>query len=85
MPKKLRRANLISPRLFRPAMLGAGCSRPVSYTHLDVYKRQLMAKKLSWRMAPELRFVLDSSVDEAERIASALARDAARNSSDEEE
>ena len=47
--------------------------------------RSLMAKKLSWRMAPELRFMLDSSVDEAERIASALARDAARNSSDEEE
>ena len=47
--------------------------------------RSLMAKKLSWRMAPELRFMLDSSVDEAERIASALARDAARNSSDAEE
>ena len=29
--------------------------------------RSLMAKKLSWRMAPELRFMLDSSVDEAER------------------
>ena len=47
--------------------------------------RSLRAQKLSWRMAPELRFMLDSSVDEAERIASALARDAARNSSDEEE
>ena len=31
--------------------------------------RSLMAKKLSWRVAPELRFMLDSSVDEAERIA----------------
>lgn len=41
--------------------------------------RSLMAKKLSWRVAPELRFMLDSSVDEAERIANALARDAARN------
>lgn len=41
--------------------------------------RSLMAKKLSWRVAPELRFMLDPSVDEAERIASALARDAARN------
>ena len=41
--------------------------------------RSLMAKKLSWRVAPELRFMLDSSVDEAERIAIALARDAARN------
>lgn len=41
--------------------------------------RSLMTKKLSWRVAPELRFMLDSSVDEAERIANALARDAARN------
>lgn len=35
--------------------------------------RSEMARKLSWRVAPELRFVLDSSVDEAERIARALA------------
>lgn len=41
--------------------------------------RSLMAKKLSWRVAPELRFLLDQSVDEAERIATALKRDAARN------
>ena len=41
--------------------------------------RSLMAKKLSWRVAPELRFMLDSSVDQAERIAQALARDASRN------
>ena len=41
--------------------------------------RSLMAKKLSWRVAPELRFMLDASVDEAERIANALARDAQRN------
>ena len=41
--------------------------------------RSLMAKKLSWRVAPELRFLLDTSVDQAERIASALERDAARN------
>lgn len=41
--------------------------------------RSLMAKRLSWRVAPELRFMLDSSVDEAERIARALARDAQRN------
>ena len=40
--------------------------------------RSLMARKLSWRIAPELRFLLDKSVDEAERIASALERDAAR-------
>lgn len=38
--------------------------------------RSLMARKLSWRVAPELRFLLDSSVDNAERIAGALARDA---------
>lgn len=41
--------------------------------------RSLMARKLSWRVAPELRFVLDNSVDEAERIANALKRDADRN------
>ena len=44
-----------------------------------------MAKQLSWRVAPELRFMLDSSVDQAERIAEALARDAQRNSSTTEE
>lgn len=41
--------------------------------------RSLMAKKLSWRVAPELRFLLDQSVDQAERIASALQRDAHRS------
>lgn len=41
--------------------------------------RSLMAKKLSWRVAPELRFLLDTSVDQAERIATALERDARRN------
>ena len=38
-----------------------------------------MARQLSWRVAPALRFILDKSVDEAERIASALERDAERN------
>ena len=38
-----------------------------------------MARQLSWRVAPVLRFILDKSVDEAERIASALERDAERN------
>lgn len=41
--------------------------------------RSLMAKKLSWRVAPELRFRLDKSVDTAENIASALTRDRERN------
>ena len=41
--------------------------------------RSLMARQLSWRVAPELRFHLDQSVDEAERIAAALAADAPRN------
>ena len=41
--------------------------------------RSLMAKKLSWRVAPELRFMLDDSIDEAERIDAALKRDADRN------
>ena len=41
--------------------------------------RSLMAKKLSWRVAPELRFHLDESVDNAQRIAEALSAGAARN------
>ncbi|WP_251179309.1 30S ribosome-binding factor RbfA [Adlercreutzia agrestimuris] len=44
--------------------------------------RSLMAKELSWRVAPELRFLLDKSVDQAERIAFALEQDATRNSVD---
>ncbi len=50
--------------------------------------RSLLAKKLSWRTSPELRFFLDKSVDEAERIARALEaeRDRMPNSeSDDEE
>lgn len=43
--------------------------------------RSLMAKKLSWRVAPELRFHLDGTVDNAQRIAEALSADAARNAS----
>lgn len=43
--------------------------------------RSLMAKKLSWRVVPELRFHLDESVDNAQRIAEALSADAARNAS----
>lgn len=47
--------------------------------------RSLMAKKLSWRVAPELRFHLDESVDNAQRIAEVLKGDAARNASDSAE
>lgn len=46
--------------------------------------RSLMAKKLSWRVAPELRFHLDKSVDNAERIAAALNADAARNAGNDD-
>lgn len=46
--------------------------------------RSLMAKKLSWRVAPELRFHLDESVDNAERIAAALNADSARNMASDE-
>ena len=42
------------------------------------YIRSLLAKRLSWRVAPELRFILDTSVDEAHRIACALAKEEAR-------
>lgn len=41
--------------------------------------RSLMARRLSWRVAPDLRFHLDKSVDEAESIAAALERDRERN------
>lgn len=41
--------------------------------------RSLLGRALSWRVTPELRFLLDSSVDEAQRISDALARDAERN------
>ena len=40
--------------------------------------RSIMAKQLSWRVAPELRFMLDASVDEAARIEAALANEAKR-------
>ena len=35
--------------------------------------RSLMAKQLSWRVAPELRFYLDRTVDNAQTIAEALS------------
>ena len=38
----------------------------------------LLAKRLTWRVAPELRFILDTSVDEAQRIANALAKEETR-------
>ena len=40
--------------------------------------RSVLAKKLSWRTSPELRFFVDKSVDEAERIAQALQFERAR-------
>lgn len=40
--------------------------------------RSLMAKRLSWRVAPELRFILDTSVDQAQRIDEALRRESGR-------
>lgn len=40
--------------------------------------RSLMGSRLTWRVTPELRFILDPSVDEAERIARALAHEASR-------
>ncbi len=49
-----------------------------AFTRASGRIRSLMARRLSWRVAPELRFMLDRSVDTAERIAGALAREAAR-------
>ena len=40
--------------------------------------RSILAKKLSWRTSPELRFFVDKSVDEAERIAKALQTERSR-------
>ena len=40
--------------------------------------RSLLAKKLSWRTSPELRFFIDESVDEAQRIARALENERSR-------
>lgn len=34
--------------------------------------RSLLGKDLGWRVTPELRFTIDTSVDEAERISQAL-------------
>ncbi|MCL1799050.1 MAG: 30S ribosome-binding factor RbfA [Eggerthellaceae bacterium] len=50
-----------------------------AFTAASGHIRSEMAQRLSWRVAPELRFVLDETVDQAERIAQALERDALRN------
>lgn len=44
--------------------------------------RSILARKLSWRTSPELRFFVDKSVDEAERIAKALISERDRISVD---
>ena len=46
--------------------------------------RTLMGRKLTWRVAPELRFFLDNSVDQAERIAVAIEAERRRNEDVEE-
>lgn len=38
--------------------------------------KHLLSQKLSWRVAPNLRFILDTSVDQAERISAALQEEA---------
>lgn len=47
--------------------------------------RSVIARKLSWRTSPELRFFLDKSVDEAERIARALEHERQRGAFGEEQ
>ena len=37
-----------------------------------------MSKQLTWRKTPELRFILDETVDTAARIGNAIASDAGR-------
>lgn len=46
--------------------------------------RTLMAKKLSWRVAPELRFYRDGSVDAAETVGKYLAEERTRRTVAEE-
>lgn len=46
--------------------------------------RSSMAHRLSWRVAPELRFMRDESVDTAESIDKALHREAARRSDEDQ-
>ena len=46
--------------------------------------RSLMAKKLSWRVAPELRFMRDGSVDAAETVGKYIAQEKARQTIAEE-
>ena len=45
--------------------------------------RSLMARKLSWRVAPELRFYRDGSVDAAETVGKYLAEEKARRATAE--
>ncbi len=40
--------------------------------------RSLVAKKLDWRQAPELRFHLDETVDEAEKVGRYIAEEKKR-------
>ncbi|KXB53670.1 ribosome-binding factor A [Umbribacter vaginalis] len=53
-------------------------------TVLDILKRATpkfrssIGKKLSWRVVPELRFMLDTSVDQAQAITQALMRERKR-------
>ena len=42
-----------------------------------------MARKLSWRVAPELRFYRDGSVDAAETVGKYLAEEKARRATAE--
>ncbi len=44
--------------------------------------RSNMASKLSWRQAPELRFILDTSVDNAQQVDALLKADRERNVED---
>jgi ribosome-binding factor A len=44
--------------------------------------RSLAARSLGWRVAPQLRFFLDESVDTAQRIASALEAERGRMGAD---
>ena len=46
--------------------------------------RSLMAKKLAWRVAPELRFMRDNSVDAAETVGKYIAQEKERQAISED-
>ena len=72
------------PRLRLVTITGCEVSYDRSYCNVfytsdpGTYEEAAAGFSAAWRVTPELRFLLDPSVDEAERIARALAHEASR-------